>query len=118
LLLSLLLSASAQRLALARMATMGLSAGQGRVLGLVELLPQLLAVLAGGVVCAAALVPLTGPALSLGIFTGSSSSVPVRIEPAWLAGAGLGLLVLELVVLAGQSTLADRYAPVLLRIGE
>jgi hypothetical protein len=100
------------------MATMGLSAGQGRVLGLVELLPQLLSVLAGGVACAAALVPLTGPALSLGIFTGSSSGVPVRIEPAWLAGAGAGLLVLELVLLTGQSLLTDRYAPALLRMGE
>jgi putative ABC transport system permease protein len=118
LLLSLLLSASARRLALARLATMGLSAGQGRVLGLVELLPQLVAVLTGGLVCAAALVPLTGPALSLGIFTGSSSSVPVRIEPVWLAGAGAGLLVLELVMLTGQSLLTDRYAPVMLRIGE
>ena len=118
LLLSLLLSASTRRLALARMATMGLSAGQARMLGLAELLPQLVAVLAGGAVCAAALVPLTGPALSLGIFTGSPSSVPVRIEPAWLVGAGAALLVLELVMLTGQSLLTDRYAPVLLRMGE
>ena len=68
--------------------------------------------------CAAALVPLTGPALSLGIFTGSSSSVPVRVELVWLVGAGLGLLVLELVVLAGQSLLTDRYAAGSLRMGE
>jgi putative ABC transport system permease protein len=118
LLLSLLLSAGARRAALARMATMGLSAGQGRVLGLVELLPQLLAVLAGGVVCAVLLVPLTGPALSLGVFTGSSGGVPVRVELVWLAGAGLGLLVLEVAVLVGQGLLADRYAPVLVRMGE
>jgi putative ABC transport system permease protein len=55
LLLSLLLSASARRVALARMSTMGLSGGQGRVLGVVELLPQLVAVLAGGLGCAVAL---------------------------------------------------------------
>jgi putative ABC transport system permease protein len=118
LVLSLSASASARRPALARMATMGLSARQGRVLGLVELLPQLLAVLVGGVVSAVALVPLTAPALSLGIFTGSGSGVPVRVEPVWLAGAGVGLLVLELVVLAGQALLADRHAPALLRMGE
>jgi putative ABC transport system permease protein len=118
LLLSLLLSASARRVALARMATMGLSAGQGRVLGLVELLPQLVAVVAGGLVCAAGLVPLTGPALSLGVFTGSGGSVPVRVELVWLVGAGLGLLVLELVVLAGQSLVTDRYAAGSLRMGE
>jgi putative ABC transport system permease protein len=118
LLLSLLLSVSARRVALARMATMGLSAGQGRVLGLVELLPQLVAVVAGGLVCAAALVPLTGPALSLGVFTGSGGSVPVRVELVWLVGAGVGLLVLELVVLAGQSLVSDRFAAGSLRMGE
>jgi putative ABC transport system permease protein len=113
-----LLSASARALALARMATMGLSAGQGRVLGLVELLPQLLAVLAGGLVCAVALVPLISPVLSLRIFTGSGSSVPVRIEPEWLVPAGAGLLVLAVVVLTGQTLLTDRNAARFLRIGE
>jgi hypothetical protein len=118
LLLSLLLSASARQLAFARMSTMGLSVGQARVAAMVELLPQLLAALAGGLACAGALVPLTAPALSLGIFTGSASRVPVRIEPSWLVVAGLGLLVLEVGVLAGQSVLADRGAPRLLRMGE
>jgi putative ABC transport system permease protein len=118
LLLSLLSSASARQLALARMSTMGLSGGQGRVLGLVELLPQLLAVLAGGLVCAVALVPVTGPALNLGIFTGSGSSVPVRVEPAWLVAAGIGLLALEIVTLTGQTLLTDRIAPRSLRMGE
>ena len=118
LLLSLLLSASARALALARMSTMGLSGGQGRVLGLVELLPQLVAVLAGGLGCAAALVPLIGPALSLRIFTGSGSSVPVRVEPVWLVPAGAGLVVLAVVTLTGQTMLADRHTARFLRIGE
>jgi putative ABC transport system permease protein len=118
LLLSLLLSGSARRLMLARMSTMGLTAGQGRVAGVVESLPQLLSVLVGGVACAVALVPLTGSVLSFGVFTGSGASVPVRVEPGWLVVAGLGLLVLEVVVLAGQSVLADRGAPRLLRMGE
>jgi putative ABC transport system permease protein len=118
LLLSLLVSGSGRRLVLARMSTMGLSAGQGRVAGVVELLPQLVGVLVGGVGCAVALVPLTGPALSLGVFTGSAASVPVRVEPGWLVVAGLGLLVLEVVLLVGQSLVADRGAPGLLRMGE
>jgi putative ABC transport system permease protein len=117
LLLSLLLSASARRLALARMSTMGLSAGQGRLLGLMELLPQLLAVLAGGLGSAAALVPLTGPALNLGSF-GAAGSVAVRLEPEWLVVAGAGLVLLALLTLSGQTMLGDRTAAGSLRMGE
>jgi putative ABC transport system permease protein len=117
LLLSLLLSASARRLALARMSTMGLSSQQARLLGLVELLPQLLAVLVGGLGSAAALVPLIGPALNLGIF-GAAGSVAVRIEPSWLIVAGAGLIVLALLTLSGQSMLTDRTAAGSLRMGE
>jgi putative ABC transport system permease protein len=117
LLLSLLLSASARRLALARMTTMGLSPGQARALGLVELLPQLLAVLAGGLGSAAALVPLTGPALNLGVF-GAAGSVAVRVEPQWLVTAGAGLIVLALLTLSGQTMLTERTAAVSLRMGE
>jgi putative ABC transport system permease protein len=118
LLLSLLLSAAGRRLALARMSTMGLSVGQGRLLGLVELLPQLVAVLAGGLGCAVALVPLIGPALSLTVFTGSASSVAVEVEPVWLVLAGAGLVVLAVVVVAGQAVLSDRTAARSLRMGE
>jgi len=118
LLLSLLLSASAREVALARMSTMGLSTRQGRVLGLVELAPQLVGVLAGGLACAVALVPLTGPALSLSVFTGSGAGVPVRVEPAWLVAAGLGLVVLAAVTLTAQTVLAGRNAARSLRMGE
>jgi putative ABC transport system permease protein len=118
LLLSLLLSASARQLALTRMTTMGLSGAQARLLSMIELLPQLLAVLAGGVACALALVPTTSPALSLTVITGSASSVPVRIEPLWLVGVGAGLLVLAIVTLTGQTMLTDRNAPRSLRMGE
>ena len=118
LLLSLLLSASARQLALARMTTMGLSGGQTRLLSVVEMLPQLLAVLAGGLACALALVPATGPALSLTVITGSASSVPVQIEPLWLVAVGAGLLVLAIVTLTGQTLLTDRNAPRSLRMGE
>jgi putative ABC transport system permease protein len=118
LLLSLLLSASARQLALARMTTMGLSGAQARLLSVVELLPQLLAVLTGGLACALALVPATGPALSLTAITGSASSVPVQVEPLWLVAVGAGLLVLAIVGLTGQTVLTDRNAPRSLRMGE
>jgi putative ABC transport system permease protein len=117
LVLSLLLSASARRLALARMSTMGLSSEQARLLGLVELLPQLLAVLAGGLGSAAALVPLIGPALNLAAF-GAAGSVAVRVEPEWLVAAGAGLIVLALLTLSGQTMLTDRTAARSLRMGE
>ncbi len=119
LLLSLLLSASTRRPELARMSTMGLSGGQARLLGLMELLPQLVAVVAGGLGCAVALVPLIGSALSLGVFTGSAgNSVPLRIEPEWLIVAAAGLVVLAGVTLIGQTMLTDRDAARSLRIGE
>jgi putative ABC transport system permease protein len=92
------------------MSTMGLSAGQGRVVAVLEALPQLLAVLAGGAATAAALGPLLGPALSLSVFTESASAVPVRIEPVWLAVAAAGVLGLAIVTLAGQTAVTSHQA--------
>ena len=110
LLLSLLLSAPSRQLTLARMSTMGLSAGQGRLIAVLEALPQLLAVVVGGAATAAALGPLLGPALSLSVFTGSASSIPVRIEPVWLTAAAASVLALAIVTLAGQSAVTTRNA--------
>jgi putative ABC transport system permease protein len=118
LLLSLLLSAAPRQQALARMSTMGLSPAQGGVAALIELLPQLLAVLAGGLACAVVLVPALGPALSLTAFTGSTTPVPVHVEPEWLAGTAIALLVLAITTLAGQTMVASRGVPRSLRIGE
>ena len=117
LLLVLLLSARSRQLTLARTATMGLSAAQGRWLTLVEALPQLVAVVVGGLICALGLAPLVGPALDLAVFTGSSTPVPVRVEPVWLIATALGLLVLAMATLSVQTVLADRQAPRSLRIG-
>lgn len=110
LLLSLLLSAPSRQLTLARMSTMGLSAAQGRLVAVLEAVPQLLAVLVGGAATAAALGPLLGPALSLSVFTGSASSVPVRIAPAWLAVAAACMLVLATVTLTGQAAVTSHHA--------
>jgi putative ABC transport system permease protein len=117
LLLILLLSAQSRQLTLARTATMGLSMAQGRWLTLVESTPQLVAVLIGGLICALGLPPLVGPALDLGVFTGSATPVPVRIEPAWLAVTAIGLLVLAMATVCIQTMLTDREVPRSLRIG-
>jgi putative ABC transport system permease protein len=110
LLLSLLLSAPSRQLTLARMSTMGLSAGQGRQIAVLEAVPQLLAVLVGGAATAAALGPLLGPALSLSVFTGSSDSVPVRVEPVWLAVSAACLMVLAIGTLTGQTAVTSHQA--------
>jgi len=118
LLLTLMLSARSRQLTLARAATMGMSPAQARWLALVEALPQLLSVLIGGLVCALVLVPLVGPALELSVFTGSTAAVPVRVEPAWLTATAIGLLVLAIATLTGQTMLASRGTARSLRIGE
>jgi putative ABC transport system permease protein len=116
-LLTLLMAAPSRQMTLARMNTMGLSVSQGRRLALVEALPQVLTVLAGGVLCAVALAPLLAPALNLSVFTGSSARVHVQAEPVWLAGTAAGLLVLALVTLAAQTIAASRGTARSLRIG-
>jgi putative ABC transport system permease protein len=110
LLLSLVLSAPSRQLTLARMSTMGLSAGQGRLMAVLEAVPQLLAVLVGGAATAAVLGPLLGPALSLSVFTGSASSVPVRIEPVWLIVSAGCLLVLAIGTLISQTAVTSHQA--------
>lgn len=108
LLLSLLLSAPSRQLTLARLATMGLSPAQGRLAAVLEALPQLVAVLAGGAVTAAALGPLLGPALQLSVFTGSPGAVPVRLQPAWLAAAAAVVLAAAIATLTGQTAGSTR----------
>jgi putative ABC transport system permease protein len=117
LLLSLLMSGASREMTLARMSTMGLSAAQGRRLAMVEALPLVVAVLVGGLASATVLAPLVGPELSLSVFTGSTKSVPVRLEPGWLLATAAGLLVLALLTLAAQAVVASRGTPRSLRIG-
>jgi putative ABC transport system permease protein len=116
LLFSLLLSAPSRQLTLARMSTMGLSAGQGRLVAVLEAFPQLLAVLVGGAVTAEALGPLLGPALSLSVFTGSATGVPERVEPVWLAVSAVCVLGLAIVTLAGQTAVTSHNAARSVRI--
>jgi hypothetical protein len=81
-----------------------------------EAVPQLLAVLVGGAATAAVLGPLLGPALSLSVFTGSTSSVPVRIDPVWLAASAACLLVLAIGTLTSQTAVTSHQAARSVRI--
>jgi putative ABC transport system permease protein len=117
LLLTLMLSAQSRQMTLARATTMGMSSAQGRWLTLIEALPQIFSVVVGGLICALALVPLVGPTLELAVFTQSAASVPVRVEPLWLTVTAIGLLILAMATLTGQTALASRQAPRSLRIG-
>jgi putative ABC transport system permease protein len=118
LLLALVIGGRSRQLTLARMNTMGLSAGQGRRLVILEALPQILAALVGGVACAALLAPLTGPELDLSVFTGTGTGVPIRIAPGFLVGAALGLVALAMLTLTAQAAIASHNTAGALRIGE
>jgi len=108
LLLSLVLAARSRALTLARLSTMGLGAGQGRLLVITEALPPVLAAAAAGAACALALVPLLGPVLDLSVFTGSGAAVPVRADLAALAIPAAGLVVLGVATLSAQAIAASR----------
>lgn len=108
LLLSLVLAARSRALTLARLSTMGLGAGQSRLLVITEALPPVLAAAAAGAACTLALVPLLGPVLDLSVFTGSGAAAPVRADLAALAIPAAGLVVLGVATLSAQAFLASR----------
>ncbi len=119
LVLTLVLSARSRELTLARLTTMGLAPAQSRRITAVETLPAILAAVAGGAVCAVALVPLVGPALNLAAFTGMPVTVPLHADPVAIAAAAAGLLLLAGLTLTIQNRLArSRGTTQALRVGE
>ena len=103
---------------LARLTTMGLEQGSLIRLVLGEALPAVLAAVAAGVACAAALPALTAQVLNLAVFTGSATPVPVSPDLVALAIPAAGLAVLCAVAVAAQTRLLrHRDVPGLLRIG-
>jgi putative ABC transport system permease protein len=99
LLLELALGARDREATLARLATMGLGAGQRTRLVLLEVLPALIAAAVAAVACAAALPSVVAPAIDLSVFTGSGASVPLTPDAASFALPLLGLAVVALVAL-------------------
>ena len=104
LLADLALGAADRHQTLARLATMGVDAGQARRLVLVEKAPALLAAAVAGTACALVLPVLTAQALNLSVFTGAGTPVPVRADWTALAIPVAGLLLVALVA----ATLAAR----------
>jgi putative ABC transport system permease protein len=118
-LLTLVLGARSRELTLARLATMGLDAGQSRRIVAVETLPAILAAAVGGTVCALLLVPLAGPAVNLAAFTGMPVTVPLRADPVTIVAAAAALLLLGGLTLAISGRLArSRGAAQALRVGD
>jgi putative ABC transport system permease protein len=97
LLADLALGAADRHQTLARLATMGVDAGQARRLVLVEKAPALLAAAVAGTACALVLPALTASALNLSVFTGAGYPIPVRADWAALAVPVAGLLLVALV---------------------
>jgi putative ABC transport system permease protein len=108
LLITLVLSARSRELTLARLAAMGLSREQARWLVVAESLPLVAAAIVGGIASAWALALLVGPSISLSAFTGTGATVPVRAEPAPLAAAAAGLMVVAFAALVIQTVIASR----------
>jgi putative ABC transport system permease protein len=99
LLLELALGARDREATLARLATMGLGAGQRARLVLLEVLPALIAAAVAAVACALVLPRVVAPAIDLSVFTGSSAGVPLAPDTASFALPLLGLAVVALVAL-------------------
>ncbi len=119
LLLALVLGARSRDLTQARLATMGISRRQARLLGVVESVPAILVAAAGGIASAAALTPLLAPAISLAAFTGAGIGAPFRANPLALAGSAAGLVALAAATIIIQVALASRRGPArALRVGE
>lgn len=100
LLADLALGAADRHQTLARLATMGVDAGQARRLVLVEKAPALLAAAVAGSACALVLPALMAQTLNLSVFTGAGQPVPVRADWAALAIPVAGLLLVAFVAAA------------------
>jgi putative ABC transport system permease protein len=98
-LLELALGAADREVTLARLATMGLGAGQRARVVALELLPAVIAAAITAWACAVALPPVVAPVIDLSVFTGSSAAVPLVPDVAAVALPLAGLLVLAAVSL-------------------
>jgi putative ABC transport system permease protein len=105
LLLSLLLTARAREMTLARLATMGLRRWQARLLLAAETLPPVVAAAVGGIACAWLLAPLVGPSLNLAAFSGTGSAIAVTPAVLPLLAFAAGLVLAELLVLASSAVI-------------
>ncbi|MFH8289816.1 hypothetical protein [Streptomyces sp. NPDC018059] len=108
LVLELLLSAPARGRTAAYLRTLGLGGRATSALQLLQLLPMVLAALAGGVVLGLALPALLGPALDLREFTGGPTAPDRRVDALFTVALAAGLCVLVAVAVAVETWLGRR----------
>ncbi|WP_167532736.1 hypothetical protein [Streptomyces alboniger] len=108
LVLELLLSAPARGRTAAYLRTLGLGGRATSALHLLQLLPMVLAAVAGGVTLGLALPSLLGPALDLREFTGGPSAPDRHVDVLFTAALGAGLCVLVALAVGVETWLGRR----------
>lgn len=108
LVLELLLSAPARGDAAARLRTLGLGGRATAGLHLLQLLPLVLAAVAGGVALGLTLPGLLGPALDLREFTGGPTAPALRTDVLFTAALAAGTLALVAAAVAVETWLGRR----------
>ncbi|GGV46571.1 membrane protein [Streptomyces longisporoflavus] len=108
LVLELLLSAPARGSTAARLRTLGLDARATAGLHLLQLLPLVLAAVAGGVALGLTLPQLLGPALDLREFTGGPAAPAPRTDALFTAALAAGTVVLMAAAVGAETWLGRR----------
>lgn len=108
LVLELLLSAPARGDTAARLRTLGLGARATAGLHLLQLLPLVLAAVAGGVALGLALPGLLGPALDLREFTGGPTAPALRTDALFTTALAAGTVALVAVAVGVETWLGRR----------
>ncbi|MEU7583163.1 hypothetical protein AB0B50_36940 [Streptomyces sp. NPDC041068] len=108
LVLELLLSAPARGRTTACLRTLGLGGRATSALQLLQLLPMVLAAVAGGVALGLALPALLGPALELREFTGGPTAPAPHVDALFTAALGAGLCVLVAAAVGVETWLGRR----------
>ncbi|MGW0534387.1 hypothetical protein [Streptomyces sp. NPDC003032] len=108
LVLELLLSAPARGHTAAHLRTLGLGGRATSALHLLQLLPMVLAAVAGGVALGLTLPALLGPALDLREFTGGPTAPDRRVDALFTAALGAGLCLLVAAAVAVETWLGRR----------
>ncbi|MEW2387187.1 hypothetical protein AB0933_02375 [Streptomyces venezuelae] len=108
LVLELLLSAPARGRTTAYLRTLGLGGRAATALHLVQLLPLMLAAVAGGVALGLALPSLLGPALDLREFTGGPAAPVRHVDALFTAVLAAGLCLLTALAVGVETWLGRR----------